>query len=93
MNRGQQNASNVDIMQTATTNDVCIDAKDDVLDKNVRSGPPGSGPARDPGRAGTPVKREAGDSTRRIGGSGRPSLSGDTPSTNLPGSSTLPGGV
>jgi hypothetical protein len=55
-----------------------------------RPGPPGGGPARamGPGRAGARAQRGADESTRRIGGSGGPSLSGDTSSTILPGSAT-----
>jgi hypothetical protein len=49
-----------------------------------RSGPPGGGPAF----AAMGRWRGADESTRRIGGSGGPSLSGDTSSTNLPGSAT-----
>jgi hypothetical protein len=40
------------------------------------------------GRAGGRAQRGADESTLRIGGSGGPSLSCDTSSTNLPGSAT-----
>jgi hypothetical protein len=59
-----------------------------VLSGLETSGPPGGGPARVTGRAGARAQREADESTRQIGGSGCPSLSGDTSSMNLQGSAT-----